>query len=983
MLKIKRTYICLLLGLLAFAQPWANAQQSRTITGQVISSSDQLPLPGVNILVKGTTIGTTTDESGYYRLTVPGTYNELSFSFLGFETQDVMIENRTEINISMESATLASGEELVVVGYVSQERKDITGSVAVVSSEEFESQPNTQFGNMIQGKAAGVQVVSASGKPSEGISIRIRGVNSIAGGSDPLYVVDGVQTTDIRYINPSDIESISILKDASSAAIYGASGANGVVLVTTKKGTKKTTVNFEMYTGVTKVIDKLDVLDATQYKQLMTEMGYVTDWSLYNANTDWQDKIFQNGISQNYQLSLSGKSNGSSYYFSGGWVEDKGAVRSAKMDRYNFKANLEQEFYSWLKGGTNIAFTNWNDKDVTDNTNVSRGGVILGTLTTPPVMAVKNADGTYTANPFQDWENPVASTDAASRGYNNKRLLGNVFVEITPIENLHYKTNVGMDYSNGKYDYFLDPFSTSYGRTKQGIGIAQNNIANYWVLDNTLNYIFDVGKHSFDALVGSVVQKKEWDNSYIEVNGYSSSNVETVNAGSTIIAANGDKSAKTNSSFISHVSYQYDDKYLVTVNFRADGSSSFGPGNRWGYFPSFSLGWRLSQEDFLKNSNAITDLKLRLGWGRVGNDQIGTYAWVGGVNSGANYVFGGEIVPGTYPSSIENRDLKWETTEQTNIGADLALFKSRIIFTVDAYYKKTNDLLLWKTIPFTTGYSTALQNIGSIENKGIEFQLTSENYKGKEFQWTSDFNISFNKNEVVDTDGQDIIGGGVAERGNLSLSKEGDPLGLFYGYISEGVDPQTGMIVYRDLNNDGSIDPDNDRTVIGDPNPDYTLGFNNTFSMKGVTLNIFIQGAFGNDIFNASRIETEGLYYPTNQLTTVLDRWTTPGQETDIPKVTPNSTANTQLSSRFVEDGSYLRVKSLTLSYELPYQIIEKTGLQKVRVFATGTNLITFTDYSGFDPEVNAFGADNINQGIDYGTYPQTRTLIAGFNITF
>jgi TonB-linked SusC/RagA family outer membrane protein len=967
------------LSLLVFGSTWA---QDGQISGTVFDANTNLPLPGANVLVENSNRGTQTDFDGNF--TLPASAGEtLVVSFLGYLPKEILLEGQNNIQIALAEDKQALGE-VVVVGYGSQQKRDITGSVSTVDEEAFDDRPNTQVGALIQGKAAGVQVVSGSGKPSSGFSIRIRGTNSINASSEPLYVVDGVPTTDTRSLNPADIENISILKDAASAAIYGAQGANGVVLITTKKGsTGKPRLSFDTYVGVSQVWNTLPVLNSEQYRDLMTELGRNTDWSQYTENTDWQNVIFEDGLSTNYQLSMSGKNEGTSYYLSGGYTKQEGAVRSAEMERYNFKINFSQEVTDWLEMGTNIAYTHYSDVDVTDNTSVNSGGVLLGVLSTPPNIGIYNPDGTFTSNPFQDWENPVASTDGAQRGYVNQRLLGNVYAEIKFFEDLTFKSNIGTDYSSAHYDYFLDPFRTSYGRAMKGIGRYNTNLMNYYIFDNTLNYTARFGNHNIEALVGSVYQKYKWENSNLERRNFASDQITTPNAGSELIAASADKAEKANASFLARLNYNFNDKYLLTANFRADGSSNFGPGERWGYFPSFSAGWRISNEAFLENSKTISDLKLRAGWGIVGNDQIGNYAYFGRVGSGGNYPIGGIVMPGTYPASIENGNLKWEESEQVNVGLDISFLKNRISFTADAYLKNTRDLLLNAPLPRSTGFDNAIQNIGQLRNKGLEFQVNSFNTQGA-FEWQTNLNISFNRNEVVDIVGQEILLDNIAGRGEVSLVREGESLGSFYGYIWGGVDPETGDAYY--INNEGepTFSPSaEDRTIIGNANPDFIYGMTNTFSYKNFGLSIFLQGSQGNDIFNATRIETEGMTDSKNQSAVVLDRWREPGDITDIPRAVAGSTDNSRLSTRFVEDGSYLRMKALTLSYNLPESLIKRANMQHIKLYATGENLFTITDYSGFDPEVNAFGGSNTTMGVDYGTYPQTRNLILGLNLSF
>ncbi|WP_423148490.1 SusC/RagA family TonB-linked outer membrane protein [Rubrolithibacter danxiaensis] len=960
---------------------WSFAQNI-AVKGTVKDNRGE-PLPGVSVLVKGTTQGTTTSLDGNYALNAPQN-GTLLFTYIGFETKEVAINNQTTVNITLAEANTQLNE-VVVVGYGSQKKGDITGSVGVVSAEAFENRPNTQMSNMLEGKTSGVQVLSSSGKPSAGLSMRIRGTSSINSSSEPLYVVDGVPTGDTRSLNPADIESISVLKDAASAAIYGAQGANGVVLITTKKGkTANTKFDFTAYTGFSKVWRKLDVLNGAQYQDLMTEMGQNTDWSLYTANTNWQDEVFQNGASQNYQLAISGKNEKTSYYISGGWVQQKGAVRSSEMDRYNFKVNLDQKVNNWLNVGTNLAYTRYHDVNVNDNAPINSGGVILGVISTPPVIGIYNPDGTFTRNPFQDWENPISSTDGTDRGYKNQRLLGNAYGEITFFPGLKFKSNIGIDYSNAANDSFLDPIRSGWGRANGGIASYGTNLSNFWITDNTLTYSKLIGKHNFSALAGMVFQKYRWENSSIERRNFSGIAVTTPNGGSIINTANADKAEKANQSFISRLTYDFANKYLFQANFRADASSAFGPGNKWGYFPSFSAGWRISEEPFFDNINVINDLKLKASWGIVGNDQIGNYAHFALVSPGANYLIGPAILPGTYPSTIGNSDLKWEETTQTNVGLDVALLNSRINFSAEAYLKKTNDLLLNLPLPRSTGFDNGLQNVGSVENRGLEFQINSRNFVKKNFQWETDFNISFNRNKVLSVVGQEIAQGGVASRGDAVLIKEGYPLGMFYGYVADIVDPQTGDLLYLDANGNSTANPAaSDRRFIGNPNPDFIYGFTNTFTYKNFGLNIFLQGSQGNDILNATRIDTEGMVDPKNQSADVLRRWTTPGQVTDIPRAEFGVTDNSRISTRFIENGSYLRVKSATLSFDVPKSLLNKAKIGSARLYVTGENLLTFTDYKGFDPEVNSFGGSNTVQGVDFGTYPQTRNLIFGLNVSF
>lgn len=975
----KSSILLLLFSLLLFGVTDASAQN--TINGKVTDQNGD-GIPGVTILIKNTSTGTTTDFGGEFRISKVKPEDILVFSYIGMVTEEVTVGSQSVINITLKE-DMVRLDELVVIGYGTQNKKDVTGSVSVVGSEEMESRPNTQVGSLIQGKVAGVQVQASSGKPSQGISMRIRGTNSINAGSEPLYVVDGVPTTDTRSLSPSDIESVSVLKDASAAAIYGAQGANGVVLITTKKGTStKPTVSLDVYGGVNEVWRTQEVLNGEQYRDLMTEMGYNTDWELYQENTDWQNEVFQTGYTQNYQLAVSGKADRTNYYISGGYTSSQGAVRSAEMNRANFKINLDQEVNDWLKIGTRVSYVDYNDVDVNDNNAINQGGVILGVLTTPAVIGIYNEDGTFTSNPFQDWENPISSTDASQRGYNNKRLLGNLYAEVTFLKDFKFKTNFGIDNNTDKFKSFLDPFQTSYGRALNGQSIVSQNNNTYFILDNTLQFDKQINKHKIQALAGAIIQKYHWQSSHIERRNFASDVIHTPNAGSEIASATATESQKTNASFIGRVNYAFNNKYLLTANIRVDGSSKFGPNNLWGVFPSFSAGWRISEEEFLKSVDVISDLKLRAGYGIVGNDQIGS-SFRGTVGSGGNYPIGGIAMPGTYPGSLENKSLKWEESAQTNIGFDLGLLQDRIELTVDAYIKKTYDLLLDAPLPRTTGFTSAIQNVGGIENKGIEFNLNTVNVD-KAVRWSSNFNISFNRNNVTDIVGQEMYLGSIAGRGEAIQVKEGQPLGMLYGYEFLGVDPTTGNAYYLGGDGNSTFNPTaDDRKIIGNANPDFIYGFTNTLSWKGLTLNIFFQGAQGNDMLNATRINTEGMIDSKSQSSAVLRRWKRPGDQTDIPRSSPGNTDNSRISTRFVEDASYLRLKALTLGYHLPENVIKKLSMSAFKVYVTGENLWTLTNYTGFDPEVNQGGGSNTVIGIDYGTYPQTRSIIFGANITF
>jgi len=956
------------------------------VTGK-ITDQNGVALVGATIMIKGSNSGTHSDAKGNFSLTGIGNQDILLISFIGYETAEEKVNGRSKINVALKLVNTI-GEQVIMVGYGSQKKKDVTGAITVISSKELEDRPNTQFGYAIEGKAAGVQVIRPSGQPQAGFSIRIRGTSTITAGSEPLYIVDGVPTESTNEINPADIESLTILKDASAAAIYGSSGANGVVLITTKRGkNQKTKVSFDTYTGIAKVWKKIDVLNAAQYKTLMTDLGQSTDWSKYTADNNWQNQVFRTAHSKNYQLGVRGGNENTGYYISGSWVKQQGVVIDNDLNRASFKINLDHKINTHFKIGTSIAYSRWTDIDVSEN---SKYGSILSMLTGSPVTGIYNADGTFAINPFiPDLENPVALILKNKHQWHNYRFNGNIYAEATIAKDFKLRTMFGFEQLNGNYDAWVDPYTSREGRGFKGIADLTANQTSYWISENTLNYTKVLGqKHSISALAGFVASQKNISGSWIHGTGFGSDAIPNV-SGASIKTSGASTTQRKNIAAISRINYGYDERYLLTANFRADASSVFNnTANVWGYFPSFSAGWRIAKERFFNTHGFINDLKLRVGWGEVGNDQVDDYASYGLVNASSNYVIGGVIANGTAAASLENRNLKWETTRQTDIGIDIAMLNNRILFTSDYYIKQTSDMLLNRPIPASVGIgsNTAIKNIGKMENRGIEFQVSSKNIIGA-LNWTTDFNISTNKSKIISLDGGTIKIGNISGRGAVAIAEEGKQLGLFYGYISDGVDPKTGNIKYRDLDKSGSLS-DSDQTIIGNSNPKYAFGLTNSFSYKNFTFNFFFQGIQGNQIFNATRIETEGLLEPSNQTVNVLRRWKTPGQITDIPKVSFADNTNSLISSRYIEDGSFVRLKSATIGYDLPKTLLNKIKISRCFFYITGENILTFTKYTGFDPEVSLFGRGanserNIAPGVDYGTYPQSREFIAGVNIVF
>lgn len=950
----------------------ADGRQNIVVSG-VVNGEDGLPVPGATVRIKGSSVGTSTSVDGKFNLSVPDKNAVLVISFIGYQQQEVVVGEQTHITVKL-AAENSKLNEVVVVGYGTQRKKDITGAVSVVKADAFDSRPIVSAAAGLQGQAAGVTVTAPSGKPGAGLNISIRGNTSLTASNDPLFVVDGVIVPNIDFLNPSDIESFSVLKDASSAAIYGASGANGVVLVTTKKGTSQSKVFVNAYTGMSNFAKKIDVLSTPQYKDLLTELG-ITDPN--NLNTDWQKETFKTGREQNVQVGVSGGSEKGHYYVSGGYQKQKGVVAPADYNRYSVRANIDNKVKEWLTLGSNLSFNRSTFVDVPDNNGVARGGTILAALTSPPTIGIYNPDGSYTSNPNnKSWQNPIAYAFAPDQKTINNRFLGNVNADFTILPELHFRSNLGVESEGNRYDYFLDPYSTDYGKNeKKGYAKTTSLERFVWLWENTVTYTKQFGKHNVNAMVGHTMQESDYNYTNDVARGFFSDKIPTI-SGSTIRETQEvTKSQWSKRSYLGRVNYGYADRYLLTATMRYDGSSRFAPDARYGWFPSIAGAWRISNEAFFNQGGFVNDLKLRAGWGKTGNDGIGDYDW--------RRLFSINTSGGLNFSNLPKDRLSWEKTNQSNLGLDLSILHSRVNITVDAYIKRTNDLLVNIQTPASSGYGTQRYNVGSIENKGMEFSVNALAID-KEVKWNINGNISFNRNKVLSLG--DITPsasyGDVYERGNAIRVEPGHPLGAFYGYVAQGVDPATGNMIYADLDGSKGLS-DGDRTWIGNAQPDFIYGLTNNVSYKGFELNVFFQGVHGNDIYNASRMELEGLYDSKNQSTSVLRRWKQPNDQTDIPKAEKGNTLNSAVSSRFVENGAYLRLKAATLSYRFANDLLKNVGIGRLSVYVTGQNLLTFTKYKGLDPEVSKDAANGPAMGIDYGTYPQARAFIFGLNAEF
>lgn len=993
------------------------------ISGRVTSETGE-GLPGVSVVIKGTTKGTTTDAQGRYQISVPTENVTLIFSFVGYLSQEQPVRNRSTIDIQLQPDT-KSLNEVVVVGYGQVKKTDLTGAVASVPVEEIRKVAVTSLDQALQGRAAGVQITQNSGAPGGTTSIRIRGGNSIQGDNEPLYVIDGIPFKNdgassgsnfnvLSTLNPSDIESISVLKDASSTAIYGSRGSNGVVIITTKRGKAgKSTVNFETYYGIQNVRRKYPVLNAREYAQFVndanTNEGRPATYSqsqvdAFGQGTDWQDEIFRQAPMANYQLSISGGDERTQYAISGGYFKQNGIVVNSDFDRYSFRINLDRKLNNKIKVGNSLTVSRTlTNQSRTDGDLGSAGLVTMAALQFPPILPVRSADGNYLiTDPALNFtaDNPVALARDSKNRTTAYRIFGNVFGDYQIIDGLSLRVSLGIDGVLQKQDSYL-PRSVSSGLAQGGSASIYNAQSITWLNENLLTYTRTFSSvHNVTALLGYTQQAYRSETSTAAARNFVNDNLGSGNLGSASVPLIPGSGIGTwgLQSYLARINYGYKDKYLLTASFRSDGSSRFGANKRYGYFPSAAVAWRVSEENFLKNNPVINDLKLRATYGSTGNqDGIGNYPAYSLLGT-QNYVFGNAVSTGLGPNQIANPDLSWETTTQADMGIDVGFLNNRITLTADVYLKRTKDLLLNVTIPSTSGYSSAIKNLGKVQNKGLELSISSRNIDGA-FKWSTDVNFALNRNKVLDIGGApQIFAGNVANIGqnlNSGIIRVGEPLGSFFGYVTNGLyqstdelaalsDPQArkpGDRKYLDLNGDKKID-DNDRTIIGRAQPKFIGGLSNTFSYKGFELTAFLQGVYGNNILNANRFELEYLNGTNNQDRDMLNRWTPTNTNTDIPRASTTRPAN-RISTRQIEDGSYLRLKNVQLAYNFPATVLKSLKIQSLRMYVTAQNYLTWTSYSGYDPEVNRFGQDSRSQGFDYASYPAAKTILFGLNVGF
>ncbi|GAB3823192.1 SusC/RagA family TonB-linked outer membrane protein [Hymenobacter jeollabukensis] len=1043
--KLRDDYFVVVSEQTTGAAPAAAATTSGAATADVavsgrVTGAGGEPLPGVTVLVKGTAIGTATNADGQFALNVPEN-STLVFTAVGYVRQEVPVSGAASgLSITLQE-DLQALSEVVVVGYGTQSRAALTTSVASVNGEALTRQPVAGFDQALQGQAAGVQVTAPSGAPGAGINVRIRGTATTGLNPSPLYVIDGVpvlptyeqelavgsqRPNPLNALNPNDIESIDILKDGAAAAIYGLRAANGVVVITTKRGkVGKAQVGLNMYFGRQTLRKKLDVLNGPQFAALYNDIrqnaGFGPAYSLdtVRTTTDWQDEIYSPANMQNYQLSVGGGTDKTRYYLAGGYFKQDGISLNSGFNRYTFKLNLDQQLSNRFRAGTSLNFSRTLNNNSTRSENgAGNSGTVLGALAQVPTIPVRYANGQYAVNPFDiTFNNPVGNIRETSNKALIYQVIGNVYGELDLLKNLTLRSTAGIDFRTQTENYFQTlnyPGTANAAPDVRGVANTATNQQLIWLQENTLTYKPELGgSHDLTLLAGESMQASDRFTSSAGGTGFASSAVPYVANPAKFTTPSSYQDQWGLVSYFARAIYNYDQRYLATLSLRADGSSRFAKGNKFGYFPALGLGWRISKEGFFPQTKAVSDLKLRASFGANGNQEFYTYQRFPRFGVGSNYPGLADLVlPGIAQTDIGNENIKWETTYQYNAGVDLGLLADRLTLTLDVYRKDTKDLLTLVDIPLSTGAASlqVLQNLGSIRNQGVELGLNTTNVQAPDngFGWTTNLNVTVNRNKVLDL-GQVLNNEGRLEDrrlpGGNGFVLVGQPLGVFYGYQVEGIiqtqdelnalnaksptgnyqssSTAPGDIKFRDLNGDGFVN-DKDRTVIGNPNPKAVAGVTNTFTYKGLELSVFFQGSFGNDIYNQNRETLEAMSSPLNQTTRVLDRWTPTHTNTRVPRaILGDPNGNARYSDRFIEDGSYVRLKNLTLGYTVPSALTRRAAIGSLRLYVTAQNLITWTDYSGYDPEVSSAPFSTTGQGRDFGVYPQARTYIAGLNVTF
>lgn len=1030
---------------------WQNInQQTKKIEGTIKDSQGNL-LPGVTVVIKGTSNGIITDIDGHFELEVPQDAI-LQLSFIGMETMEVPVMGRTDFDLVMKESLLDI-DEVVVVGYGQMKRSDLTGSVVSVSSDAIAKSVTTSIDQVLQGRAAGVQVQQNTGLPGGSSSIRIRGINSLNASNEPIFVIDGViidgstgsgNENALASINPSDIVSMDVLKDASATAIYGSRAANGVIIITTKRGQKgEALITLDTYVGMQEMPVKLDLLNLQEYaihKNERADLGIVQYDNnfirpeLLGKGTDWQDELFQTAIMQSHNLSVTGGAERHTYALGLGYLDQDGIAIGSGFKRLNLRGNFESQVKDFLKVGINFAFSNSKQK-----TTVSDDSLIKIALKQTPNVAVKNADGSYDGPDTDEYvqNNPVGLAMLKDNRNEKAGIRANTFAEATLLKGLTYKTEYALNYGITN-TYRFDP-SYTFGAITNEVreGARSKSYSKFWSWRNILTLNRQLELHNINMMLGHEMQESNWEYLYGYRSGYLTNGATNLDAGDATTAKNSGSSGSSSIiSYFGRLFYSYNDKYLLTTTLRRDGSSKFYKDNQWGWFPSAALAWKVSNENFIKDIQTVNNLKLRLGWGAVGNQNVANYAYTSTYSSVAT-----NWGTGLLASNTPNEDLKWETTYSSNIGLDLNMFNNRIEFIADVYYKKTKNLLLQLPLPAYVGTSgqgstsAPWVNIGSLQNKGIELTLNTVNMDIRNFRWRTNLVFSMNRNKVRSLDTEtSIINKTIQEGSDITIitrTAVGEAIGQFYGYKvigrfekatdfyyknSEGKVVPTalpedmnigensvwiGDYIFEDINDDGIIN-EMDRTFIGNPEPKFIYGIGNTFTWKGFDLNIYLTGAYGNKVVNYQRRWLENPRENTNLLRKAIEyarldlidpngpndyrNVQIVGGDPYMPRIgasSASSTSNFRFSDKFVEDGSYLRIQSISLGYNFPRKWLRPLGIQNLKVYTNLQNVYTFTKYSGYDPEIGSTNQDALMTGIDNARYPSPRIYTFGLNLSF
>ena len=976
--------------------------QAITVTGKVTSQEDGGALPGVNVIIKGTSVGTVTDVEGNYKIDVPEKESVLVFSSVGYLKDEVAVGNKTMIDVAL-LPDIKSLQEIVVVGYGTVKKSDLTGSVSSIKAKELNATPTMRLDNALMGKVAGVQVTPTSSAPGSAATIRIRGSNSISANNEPLFVVDGfIGAGNLNDINMDDVESVEVLKDASATAIYGSRGANGVIIVTTKKGTAGTSnLSFDNYYSFQSPTRLLNMMNASEYGSWINEvkgtMVYPNPDQL-GAGTDWQDEVYQNNaLMMNYNLSYSGGTEKSKYYLSANYFDQDGIHIESNFKRYQIRVNSDHKVGNIFKLGENISLSR-----TVNNMSTSGAENLMGW---DPTIPVKDEEGNFTYQTVSSEfaaDNPVSDAVQNIDKLTGTRILGNLYGELKIFDGLSYRLNLGANLYTTRRDRY-SPSTLFAQKANQGTATINNYESLNLLVENTLNYSKTFGKHELGGLLGYTRQTIKESSDMVQTIGFVTDayTYNNLGAGTTRSGAGSNLVEEGLESYLFRANYTYNNRYLVTVSARADGSSVFAKNNKWGVFPSVALAWRLKEENFLKNSPVFDDLKLKASYGELGNPGVSPGASLTRLDqAGNNYILGVDqhVVAGIAANTFGNDNLKWETTKEFDFGLDAAFFSNRLQVTLDYFSKRTHDLLVNVPLLWLTGFENTLSNFGEVTNKGFEISLNSINIDNGGFKWETNFNISTNQNRVVSlqTEGGRLfinpIGRGISV--NSAVLEEGQPLSTYYGMVSEGIwhsqeeidaSGLSGYSVfpggrrYADLDGNKVIDAAQDRKVIGNPNPSFFGGMGNTLTYKGFELYFYFSFIYGNDIFN----ETDSrlaVAFDNNTFHRFVNRWTPENTNTDIPSAAGVERPLTMSSTALIEDGSFLRLRNLNVAYNIPMDKI--SWVKNLKVYVSGTNVFLLDHYSGYDPEINR-GTSNTRRGYDLAQDPAVKTWTLGVKLDF